>query len=174
MQRRMNKETASAVLGDKARESRARAVRAIVFMNRLFEYECRELDIGLSQYRLLLYLRHGPKRAGELATHASVTRPALSTLIAGMEQSGLIRRNAVQADRRGVRLEITRKGLDTIERVEERFGRVFDDASKALDREALIDHLGGLCRQLTLEMESAARKCEVVWRKERQLGVKFG
>src|SRR5215510_366657 len=133
MQRRMNKETASAsMLSDKARETRSRAVRAIVFTARLFEYECRELEIGLSQYRLLLYLRHGPKRAGELATHASVTRPALSTLIAGMEQSGLIRRNAVQADRRGVRLEITRKGLDTIERVEERFGRVFDDATKLL------------------------------------------
>jgi hypothetical protein len=27
---------------------------------------------------------------------------------------------------------------------------------------------------LTLEMESAARKCAVVWRRERQLGVKFG
>ena len=27
---------------------------------------------------------------------------------------------------------------------------------------------------LVLEMESAARKCEVMWRRERQLGVKFG
>jgi DNA-binding MarR family transcriptional regulator len=154
----MNKETVSAnMLSDKAREARSRAVRAVVFMSRLFEYECRELEVGLSQYRLLLYLRHGPKRAGELATHASVTRPALSTLIAGMEQVGLIRRNAVQADRRGVRLEITRKGLETIERVEERFGRVFEDATKALDRDGLIDQLGALCRQLTLEMESRVR-----------------
>lgn len=43
---------------------------------------------------------------------------------------------------------------------------------------ALIDVAGAMNIpdrfSLTLEMESAARKCEVVWRKERQLGVKFG
>ena len=142
---------------DRARESRGRAIRAIVFMNRLFEYETRSLDVGLAQYRLLLYLRYGPKRAGELATHASVTRPALSTLIAGMEDARLIRRSTVQADRRGVRLEITRKGLDTIERAEERFGRVFDDAVQSLDREHLIESLSALCKQLTLELETRVR-----------------
>ncbi|HEY2735596.1 MAG TPA: MarR family transcriptional regulator, partial [Polyangiales bacterium] len=104
-------------------------------MNRIFEYECRDLEVGLAQYRLLLYLRHGPKRAGELATQSSLTRPALSTLIAGMEQDRLIRRNAVQSDRRGVRLEITRKGVETLDRIEERFGRVFDESIVELDRE---------------------------------------
>ncbi|HKP56730.1 MAG TPA: MarR family transcriptional regulator [Polyangiales bacterium] len=126
-------------------------------MNRLFEYETRSLEIGLAQYRLLLYLRYGPKRAGELATHASVTRPALSTLIAGMEDAKLIRRSTVADDRRGVRLEITRKGLETIERAEERFGKVFEDAAASLDREALIENLEGLCKQLTLELETRVR-----------------
>ena len=142
---------------DRARESRGRAIRAIVFMNRLFEYETRSLDIGLAQYRLLLYLRYGPKRAGELATHASVTRPALSTLIAGMEEARLIRRSAVDGDRRGVRLEITRKGLDTIEQAEERFGRVFDEMAASLDREGLVQNLEALCKQLTLELEARVR-----------------
>ena len=142
---------------ERAREARGRAVRAVVFLNRLFEYETRSLDIGLAQYRLLLYLRYGPKRAGELATHASVTRPALSTLIAGMEEARLIRRSAVADDRRGVRLEITRKGLDTIERAEERFGKVFEDAAASLDREALIENLEALCKQLTLELETRVR-----------------
>jgi DNA-binding MarR family transcriptional regulator len=142
---------------DRAREARNRAVRAIIFMNRLFEYETRGLDIGLAQYRLLLYLRYGPKRAGELATHASVTRPALSTLIAGMEEARLIRRSTVADDRRGVRLEITRKGLDTIERAEERFGRVFEDTTAALDREALIESLEALCKQLTMELDTRVR-----------------
>jgi DNA-binding MarR family transcriptional regulator len=142
---------------ERSLEARARSVRAIVFMNRLFEYETRFLDISLAQYRLLLYLRHGPKRAGELATHASVTRPALSTLIAGMEQERLIRRVAVPVDRRGVSLEITRKGLATIARVEERFGHVFDDATSDLDRENLLESLTGLCRQLTLEMKTRVR-----------------
>jgi DNA-binding MarR family transcriptional regulator len=142
---------------ERARESRGRAIRAIVFMNRLFEYETRSLDIGLAQYRLLLYLRYGPKRAGELATHASVTRPALSTLIAGMEEARLIRRSSVDGDRRGVRLEITRKGLDTIEQAEERFGLVFDEMAASLDREGLVQSLEALCKQLTLELEARVR-----------------
>jgi DNA-binding MarR family transcriptional regulator len=158
MERRLNKESVRPrAMSEKTREARSRAVRAIVFMNRIFEYECRGLDVGLAQYRLLLYLRHGPKRAGELATQSSLTRPALSTLIAGMEQDKLIRRNAVQSDRRGVRLEITRKGIETIERVEERFGRVFDDASAELDRADLVLSLGALCRQLTIDMEKRVR-----------------
>jgi DNA-binding MarR family transcriptional regulator len=159
MPRRSNKEPVRSTppTPDRAREARARAVRAIVFMNRIFEYECRGLDVGLAQYRLLLYLRHGPKRAGELATQSSLTRPALSTLIAGMEQDRLIRRGAVQTDRRGVRLEITRKGLETIERVEERFGKVFDDAIVELDRAELVQQLASLCRQLTVDMEKRIR-----------------
>jgi DNA-binding MarR family transcriptional regulator len=158
MQRRhvkaAQKPTSSA---ERARESRARAVRAIVFMNRLFEYECRELPISLSQYRHLLYLRHGPKRAGELASQAAVTRPALSTLIASLAQAGLIKRHAVQSDKRGVRLEITRKGLETIERVEEVFGRVFDEAAAKVDYEGLVHVLGDVCRQLTLDMDARVR-----------------
>ena len=131
--------------------ARARAIRAIVFMNRLFECETRSLDVGLAQYRLLLFLRQGPKRASELAAHASVTRPALSTLIAGLERDRLIRRTTVQADRRGVRLEITRKGVDTIDRAEERFGRAFDDATHTLDRQRLLESLALLEKHLSAE-----------------------
>ena len=68
-----------------AAELRARSVRGVVFLSRLFEYECRALGISMAQYRMLLYLRHGPRRAGELAEQASITRPALSTLITAME-----------------------------------------------------------------------------------------
>ena len=82
----------------------AEAVRAIVFTSRLFEYECRELGISLAQYRLLLYLRHGPKRAGELAAQAAITRPSLSVLLVALEKAGLIRRSDVEGDGRGVRL----------------------------------------------------------------------
>jgi DNA-binding MarR family transcriptional regulator len=139
------------------RESRGRAVRALVFMTRLFEYECRDLDVTMAQYRLLLYLVHGPRRAGELASQASVTRPALSALIAGLEELRYIERSAVRADGRGVQLQITRLGLETIDRVEERFGRIFDDTTQRLDRDELVTALGGLCRQLTLDIEARAR-----------------
>jgi DNA-binding MarR family transcriptional regulator len=136
---------------------RSRAVRAFVFMSRLFEYECRELGISMAQYRMLLYLRHGPKRAGELAARASITRPTLSTLIGTLERLGLLRREAVDADKRGVRLELTRKGLATIERMELRFGEIFDDAAKGCDRPRLLDALNELTHVLNDQIESRVR-----------------
>jgi DNA-binding MarR family transcriptional regulator len=142
---------------ESAARRRARAVRAFVFMSRLFEYECRELGISMAQYRMLLYLRHGPRRAGELAARASITRPTLSTLIGTLERQGLLRREAVDADRRGVRLELTRKGLATIDRVELRFGDIFDDAARDCDRPRLIESLNELTRVLNDQIESRVR-----------------
>jgi len=142
---------------ERAQRRRALAVRAFVFMSRLFEYECRELEISMAQYRMLLYLRHGPRRAGELAARASITRPSLSTLIAAMEKQGVIRRDSVDDDRRGVRLELTRKGLQAIERIEARFGEIFDDASKDCDRARLLDALEELTRSLNDQIEARVR-----------------
>jgi DNA-binding MarR family transcriptional regulator len=142
---------------DKARSRKARAVRAIVFMNRLFEYECRELGLSLSQYRMLLYLRHGPRRAGELAAQASITRPSMSTMIAGLEKQALVARTAVDADRRGVRLELTRKGLAAIARVERRFSVILDDASQGCERERLLLALEELARELNTQVATRAR-----------------
>ncbi|MDH5676105.1 MAG: MarR family transcriptional regulator [Myxococcales bacterium] len=137
--------------------SRDRAVRAIVFSARLFEYECRQLGVSMAQYRMLLYLRHGPRRAGELAQQAAITRPSLSTLIAALEQMGLVQRSGVDADRRGVRLELTRKGLSEIGRVEKRFGEVFDDASVDCDRPRLVAALEELAAVLGDQIEARVR-----------------
>ena len=126
-------------------------------MARLFEYECRELGVSMAQYRMLLYLRHGPKRAGELAAQASITRPSLSTLIAALDKQGLVQRTSVNADRRGVRLELTKKGLATIARVEERFGEIFDDASVNCERGRLLDALEELTAELNEQIEARVR-----------------
>ena len=136
---------------------RSRAVRAVVFMSRLFEYECRELGVSMAQYRMLLYLRHGPKRAGELAAQASITRPSLSTLISGLERQGLVERATVDDDRRGVRLELTSNGLAAISRIEHRFGEVFDVATRGCEHPRLTDALDELARELTQQIESRAR-----------------
>lgn len=141
-------------------QRRSRAVRALVFMNRLFEYECRELDVSMAQYRMLLYLRHGPRRAGELAARASITRPSLSALIGALEKQGLIRRTAVDLDRRGVHLELTAGGEAAIERVEARFGEIFDGAARECDREGLLDTLNQLARALNGQVAARVRADE--------------
>ena len=144
-------------MGGEEQELRSRAVRAFVFMTRLFEYECRDLDVSLAQYRLLLYLRHGPKRAGELAAQASITRPSLSTLIANLESRGWIRRREVDDDGRGVSLELSRKGFGAIVRVEKRFGEVFESASSDCNAERLGNALNELAGHLTHQIEARVR-----------------
>jgi DNA-binding MarR family transcriptional regulator len=129
-------------------------------MNRLFEYECRDLGVSLAQYRLLLYLRHGPKRAGELAAQAAITRPSLSVLLVAVEKAGLIRRHEVEGDARGVRVALTRKGLSAIARVEQRFARVLDDVADHADRERLVSVLSELARGLTKQVERRVRAAD--------------
>ena len=149
------KDTTPAATDANAAKSRtAEAVRAIVFTNRLFEYECRELGVSLAQYRLLLYLRHGPKRAGELAAQAAITRPSLSVLLVALERAGLIRRSEVEGDGRGVRLALSRKGLGAIARVEQRFARVLEEALQGMPSEPLLSLLSQLAYNLTDEVDA--------------------
>lgn len=150
---------ADAVRGP-GKEQRARAVRALVFVARLFEYECRELGVSMAQYRMLLYLRHGPARAGELAVRAAITRPSLSTLVATLERQGWIRRDSVDEDGRGVRLELAREGLRVIERVEARFGEILDDVTATLDRGALLSSLDQLAHVLSEQVGARVRPDE--------------
>ncbi|MDE1173512.1 MAG: MarR family transcriptional regulator [Parvibaculaceae bacterium] len=86
--------------------------RTIVVLYRAFETIAREHDITIPQYRFLLTLKRGPKRAGELAVSASIRKPTASALIADMEKRGLIVRQADETDGRSVRLRLTDKGLE--------------------------------------------------------------
>lgn len=85
--------------------------RAIVVLFRDFERVARAAEITVPQYRFLLFLKRGPKRAGDLALQAAVGKPTASALIADMEKRGLITREADPDDARGIRLRLTEVGL---------------------------------------------------------------
>ncbi|HEY4345367.1 MAG TPA: MarR family transcriptional regulator [Parvibaculum sp.] len=85
--------------------------RTVVVLFREFETIARELDITIPQYRFLLFLKRGPKRAGELAVEAAITKPTASGLIGDMEKRGLISRAPDAEDGRSVMLKLTPKGL---------------------------------------------------------------
>jgi DNA-binding MarR family transcriptional regulator len=129
-------------------EERASAVRALVLLIGRFEALSRALPISLSRYRRLLHLLHGPKRASELADRAEITRPALSALIASLDREGLIKRRAVESDKRGVRLELTRKGADSLARAEAVFGSVFEGLLDDRPRGSLFGVLGDVYSKL--------------------------
>lgn len=138
-------------------DRRARsAVRAIVFLYREFERVCRDEGISIPQYRLLLFLRHGPKRAGELAARAAIQRPTLTSLVDGLEKDGRIRRVQVEADRRGIRLQLTETGVRDMRQVESRLSALLEGlcaGSERNDKEEILDAFMSLARVLDGEVE---------------------
>ena len=129
------------------------AVRAIVFLYREFERVCRDEGISIPQYRLLLFLRHGPKRAGELAARAAIRRPTLTSLVDGLEKDGRLRRIQVEADRRGIRLELTEDGVKAMRSVEARLSGVLEGLCEKGDKEEILNGLMGMARVLDREVE---------------------
>jgi DNA-binding MarR family transcriptional regulator len=61
--------------------------------------------------------RHGPIRLSDLAGFAGLNPTMLSRLVPRLEESGLVRRLADEADRRVCRIEATTKGQRLLERV---------------------------------------------------------
>lgn len=130
------------------------AIRLLARLSRVAETAFHETGISLPQYRLLVLLDTGGRRAGEVADDLGVTRPTLTSLVDGLERLGLLRRVPVATDRRGVRLESTLAGHEALERAErrlaERLGPLVDpdqveraselvsSVCRALDRGAFI------------------------------------
>lgn len=129
------------------------AVRSIVFLYREFERVCRDEGISIPQYRLLLYLRHGPKRAGELAARAAIQRPTLTSLVDGLEKDGRLRRVQVEADRRGVRLELTDTGMQDMRAIEARLAQQIEGVVEGEDADEILDAFTKMARILDGEVE---------------------
>ena len=85
------------------------AVRAVVAIYREFEQIARRSDISLAQYRLLLYLRNGPKRAGAIAAAAALAKPTVSLALNGLRDKGWVE-SAADADGRASVVAITPEG----------------------------------------------------------------
>jgi len=126
----------------------SRAVWAVAVMSRHFERECLEVGLSLPQYRLLLFVRKGPQRAAELAAQAAVRRPTLTALVDGLEKEGLLVRRAVEGDRRGIRLELTPKGAETVDRAERHLGALLERMIGEGNGEKVLSGLGELFRIL--------------------------
>ena len=73
-------------------------VRLVVSLYREFEQVARQGDLSMAQYRTLLYLLGGSRRAGELAAANAVTKPTVSAMINGLRQQGWVA-DAIGRDR---------------------------------------------------------------------------
>jgi DNA-binding MarR family transcriptional regulator len=103
--------------------------------------------------------RSGPRRLTGLAVQEGVTQPAMTQLIARLQDAGLVRREADPGDGRVVQVRLTDQGRDTLARRRavraERLAVILDRISPQ-DRAALgaalpaIDALASAQRDVTL------------------------
>lgn len=117
------------------------AVRVVVALFREFEQSARTGGMSMPQYRLLLFLRRGPRRAGELAALAEVKKPSVTPMIAALEANGWIARAADQTDRRSARLTITDAGKAAMDIFETRLGDVLLDFIPDSARDTVVPAL---------------------------------
>jgi DNA-binding MarR family transcriptional regulator len=87
------------------------AVAAHAVSRALSEVYTKEFGLTIPEWRLLANLgRCGPLNAGELAERSSMDKPKVTRALQRLEARGLVQRAIVSADRRQVRLTLTRRG----------------------------------------------------------------
>jgi DNA-binding MarR family transcriptional regulator len=94
------------------------SVRAVVAFYREFERVTREADISLGQYRTMLYLKGGAKRAGAIAAAGAVKKPTISAMLNNLREKGWIRDEADPADGRAIAVALTPAGRARIDAFE--------------------------------------------------------
>lgn len=100
-------------------DNRHLSVRAIIVFYREFERATKDADISIPQYRTLLYLMTGPKRAGAIAAAGAVKKPTVSAMLNTLRDKGWIADEADPADGRAVSVALTPAGRARIDALEE-------------------------------------------------------
>jgi DNA-binding MarR family transcriptional regulator len=71
-----------------------------------------EFDLTHGEFKVLGWLREGPRSPGELAANAELSSGAMTNRIDQLERAGLVERTPDPNDRRGIQVTATQKGLD--------------------------------------------------------------
>ncbi|WP_253671750.1 MarR family winged helix-turn-helix transcriptional regulator [Streptoalloteichus tenebrarius] len=75
---------------------------------------------------LSLLMEHGPTRIGELAARVPCSQPTATTVVAGLEGTGLVRRQPDPADGRAVLITLTDEGQERVVWVARREAELLD------------------------------------------------
>jgi DNA-binding MarR family transcriptional regulator len=126
-----------------AANDRVPPVRLVVSLYREFEQVARRGDMSMAQYRTLLYLLGGSRRAGELAAANAVTKPTVSSMINSLRQQGWVA-DAVDetGDGRVTRVELTGAGRARLARFEDALADRMEQLVPGVDRAAMRRFLG--------------------------------
>lgn len=120
-------------------------------INRLATQRVR-LPLGYAQARLLSTIEdQGPTRISDLAALDHCSQPTMTTQVRRLEDAGMVSRSVDPDDARAVLIEITRKGVDTLQQVRVDRGAAIDPYLERLgpeDRQTLAEAVRVLRRLL--------------------------
>ena len=120
-------------------------VRLVVSLYREFEQVARRGDLSMAQYRTLLYLLGGSKRAGELAAANAVTKPTVSSMINSLRREGWVADTTDETgDGRATRVELTAAGRERVARFEEGLAGRMEELLPGVDLASMRRVLGDL------------------------------
>lgn len=94
------------------------AAHGAALLAKSLEIALGEVELSLSQYRLLVLLSESPSAATALADRLDVTRPSLTALVDGLVARGFVAREPDPHDRRRVTHEISATGHDALQRAD--------------------------------------------------------
>src|SRR5690606_12256414 len=94
-------------------------IRAIIVFYREFERATRDADISIGQYRTMLFLKGGAKRAGAIAAAGAVKKPTVSAMLANLREKGWITDEADPDDARALSVALTPAGLARLNALED-------------------------------------------------------
>ena len=139
---------------NKSHASEFAPVRAVATISREFDKLCRDAPISITQYRFMLYLKDGPRRAGEVAATSLVTKATISGHIAILREKGWITAEMDTLDRRVTRLVLTDSGRVAMEAFENRLLDCLKSLIRPDDRERLLNDLARLYEALSATRET--------------------
>jgi DNA-binding MarR family transcriptional regulator len=134
-------------------EGRADGVRLVVSLYREFEQVARRGDLSMTQYRTLLYLMSGARRAGELAAANAVSRPTVSAMIVSLRDEGWVEENVDPDDGRVTKIVLTRAGRERVRRFEAELEKRLEALLPGVDRDEMRTSLSDLYRAHSVTRE---------------------
>jgi DNA-binding MarR family transcriptional regulator len=113
------------------------AARSLALLARKLERACGSLS--LAQYRVLSLVAGGDERSSMVAERLAVAKPTVTAVVDGLVERGYLVREAIEGDRRSIRLRVTTAGQSAVADAEavmaDALSGLFDSVS---DRAALL------------------------------------
>jgi DNA-binding MarR family transcriptional regulator len=129
-------------------------VRSIVAISREFEQVGKQGEMSITQYRFMLFLRNGPKRAGEIAATSLVTKATISGQITALKEKAWVDVETDETDRRVSRVVLTAEGRAAMDCLEAKLLRCLEGLIGEADRPRILAALSDLYLALGATRES--------------------